>query len=61
MSTSGVNSHEIDPVQVFGPAVDTPAAVPTATIIGTMLDWVEASAIWSSRPVGRRRSSNPET
>jgi twitching motility protein PilT len=38
MSTSGVNSHEIDPVQVFGPAVATPAAVPTATIIGTMLD-----------------------
>ncbi len=38
MATPGVHAHEIDPVVVFGPAVTTPAAVPTPTVIATMLD-----------------------
>ncbi len=30
--------HDIDPVVVFGSVVSTPAAVPTVTVIATMID-----------------------
>ena len=38
MSTPVAAPHDIDPVLVFGSAVSTPAAVPTATVIATMID-----------------------
>ncbi len=38
MSTPAAAPHDIDPVLVFGSIVSTPAAVPTATIISTMID-----------------------
>jgi twitching motility protein PilT len=38
MSTPALTPHDIDPVVVFGSVVSTPAAVPTVTVIATMID-----------------------
>jgi len=38
MSTPAAQPHDIDPVLIFGSAVSSPTAVPTATLIATMID-----------------------